>query len=140
MDYACLGRQLYCEFEVLGLLADVTFKRVDDAASAAPSSLYGERHEFEKVHHTWHLKALVDENPKKNIHGATGAEVTGEIHFVLYSLLATAGTRVGETYIPLEEDSVHYRGRDYPITRIERLLPSGENNQMGYRVMARRFA
>lgn len=139
VDLACLAEQLACEFEALGLLADVTFKRLNEAGSNPAADRYAERYEYEKVYDTWQLKAVVDENPKKNVYGAMGGEVTGEYHFFLYGRTALGGTRVGETYTPLEKDLVAYRGLDLPVVRVERILPSGADSQMAFRVMARRF-
>lgn len=138
-DLACLGEQMACEFELVGMMADVTFKRLNEATSDPASDRYGERHEYEKVYDTWQLRAVVDESPKKNPYGPLGGEVTGEYHFFLYRLTAVGGTMLGQTYAPLEKDLVEYRGLTLPVVRVERILPSGATSQMGYRVMARRF-
>ncbi len=133
----CLGAQMNCYLERLGLTAQVTFKRLDDTTSGGPNR-FGERREEDKIYKTYVMNAVVDENPRKNVKGTTGAEVTEDVYFYLYSDVAKAGTQSGQTYRPVESDIAYYRGIDYDVTRIERIHPSGVDSQMAWRVMRKR--
>jgi hypothetical protein len=137
-NLACLAKRTACLLDAYGLLAEVTFMRIDEAQSAAPHALYRERRTNQKVYRTFLLKALVDENPRQNPKGATGAEVTEDVYFTFYDTVAAGGTETGQTYAPKESDSISYRGVTYDMTRIERINPNGVDSQTGYRVMGKR--
>lgn len=138
-DLNCLSNRVSHLFDMVGTHADVTFKRIDDVASGTYHEMYRERSEAAKVYHTWLMDAVVDENPKQNKKGAMGAEITQDIDFTLYRLVAKGGTMSGSTYIPEEKDLVDYRSVTYEVTRVERILPSGADSQLAFRVMARRY-
>jgi hypothetical protein len=140
IDLECLGRMISCEFAAMGMLAEVTFQRIDEGASDPSDDLYHERHEYEKVYHSWTVRAVVDEAPKKNPQGPLGAEITGEVHVFLYNARAVGGSRTGEDYAPQEQDRALWRGEILPVVRVERVLPSGVDKQMAYRIMLRRFS
>jgi hypothetical protein len=138
-DLECLGKRTGAYLEAFNLLADITIKRLDDSASGAPHSLYRERRSSEKVYLTFGLRVAVDEKPKMNIKGGTGAEVSGDVLFTLYSLLAVGGSEQGSSYDPRESDTILYRGVDYDIVRVERVMPSGASAQMAIQLTGKRY-
>ena len=139
LDLACLGKRAWRYLDGFGFLAVVTFKRIDPAASVAADDFYRERAQDDKVYLTWILKGTVDENPRQNKKGPVGAEVSADLIVDLYKLEAEGGSEAGSDYHPLEHDIAHYREIEYDITRIERIHPFGEGEQMGYRVLAKRY-
>ena len=139
LNLTCLGEKLSCYLDVFGGAALVTFRRLDDANSGEVHSIYRERRSDEKVYHSWVLSVIVDENPRKNIKGAMGAEVSQDIDFTLYRRKASGGSRAGDTYTPEHKDLVDYRGVTYEVTAIERIVPSGVDRQLGYQVSAKRY-
>ena len=137
-DLNCLGKRVACYLDAVGLRADVTFKRIDDDASGTYHDMYRERRESDQVYRTWQLKAVIDENPRSNKKGVVGAEIEQDVDFVLYERRASGGSEAGQTYVPQEKDLVDYRDTTYEVTRIERILPTGANSQMSFKVMAKR--
>jgi hypothetical protein len=135
----CLGRKLGCMYKLVGGLATVTFRRLDEQGSGEVHQIYRERRASEKTYHTWVVEAVVDENPRANRKGAMGAEVSHDIDFFLYCRTANDGSRKGETYTPEHKDFADFRGVTYEVTGIEHILPAGEDQQLGFRVKARRY-
>ena len=138
-DLSCLAQRLACYLNQAGATAEIVMRRVDQDQSEDPHPLYRERRSVDKVFKTWHLWAVVDENPKRNIKGALGAEIERDLEVVLYTRVAHAGSRQGETYQPEHQDFIDYRGEAFEVTQVERILPSGTDKQLAYRLAAKRY-
>lgn len=139
LDLACLRQQMHCAQQSAGLLADVTFKRVDEAASGSIDPVYDERRPADKVFKTWALLGDVDENPRSNTYGRVGGEVQFDVTVVLYDWTATGGTEIGTVYDPQVIDYLDYRGVTFEVQRVERIQPIGASDQLGYRIDCGRF-
>lgn len=138
-DLSCLAKRLACYLNQAGALAEIVMRRIDETNSGDVHPIYDERPRTEKVFHTWNLWAVVDENPKRNVKGALGAEVERDLEVVLYGRGAHGGTRMGETYEPEHRDFIDYRGETFEVTRIERVLPTGTDSQFAYMLMGKRY-
>lgn len=126
----CYQRRIQCLYEQLGALAEVTFRRVDPVASGPADPMFAERREVDKRYNTWTVDALTDERPRTNIQGRIGAEVDADVVFTVYDM---------KGYEPEHQDQAVYRGVVYEVKRISRVAPTGANNQLGYRIQAKRF-
>lgn len=135
-----LSGQLGNLLDEVGATATVTFRRINPDTSTAADDLYDERAPTAKIYTRWALKAVVDERPwrnRRNRSGPYGDEVKEEMSFTLYNL--ETDEIPSRLYIPLDIDEIEYRGELFEVVGIERIHPTAENDQLGYRVDGKKY-
>ncbi len=126
-------RYLYkviCVVEGSGTLADVTFKRISTETSGEVDEFYGERDREGKIYLNFEIKAHVAENPRQNIYGPGGGEKIADLQVIFYG---------DQGYTPHLADHIVWRGEKYESIGVERIHPTGANEQLGWIVKGRRY-
>lgn len=130
MNLMRLANRVICVLEDSGLLAEVTFKRIDPTLAEPDDDFLFERDDEDKEYLSYEIKAMVEENPKTNIYGPGGGEVIGDLKVTWYG---------NQHYTPDEADHILWRGDEYEVTKKERLMPSGKDAQLGWTVVGTKF-